>query len=152
MKETKPLDLATVDVELQAWRAQRKGKERIPEKIWDAAIALLDFYPFQEVSKELHLNTRQFKKRIEESRGTKQRRPSVRKTTQQNRKPKQAFLKVSAGDLINSLPISNTAQLPNSREQTCRIVFERVDGSRLSLSLPVELNLIQSICNGFIKA
>lgn len=146
------LDLATVRAELQGWRAQRKGKERIPEKFWNAAIALLDFYPFHKVCKELNLNTKQLKKRVEANSTSIQRQPNANKAAQQNRSRKQTFLKVSAGDLINSLPISNTAQLPNGAEPICRIVFERADGSRLSLSLPVELNLIQSICNGFIKA
>jgi hypothetical protein len=45
-RTTTPEDLATVRADLQAWRAHRKGKERIPEKYWDAAIALLDRYSF----------------------------------------------------------------------------------------------------------
>ncbi|MCI0614122.1 hypothetical protein L0244_14140 [bacterium] len=152
MKIATPEDLATVRAELQAWRAQRKGKERIPEKFWNAAIGLLDFYPFHKVCRELNLNTKQLKKRAEKSGKSTQRQPTAHKAAQQNHRSKQTFLKVSAGDLVNSLPISNTVQLPNGSEQTCRIVFERADGSRLSLSLPVELNLIQSICNGLVKA
>ena len=147
-----PVDLATARAELKVWRANRKGKERIPEKYWEAAVALLEHYPFHKVRKELNLNTTQLKKRVE-AKGitTTQRQTQKHNAAPHSRSSNQAFLKVSACDLINSLPSANTDQLPKAIEQTCRIVFERADGSRLSLSLPVELNLIQSICDGFIK-
>jgi hypothetical protein len=146
------LDLATARAELKVWRATRKGKERIPEKYWDAAIALLEHYPFQKVRKELNLNTKQLKQRAE-AKGIKttQRQYKERNAVPHSRSNNQTFLKVSAGELINSPPSANTAQLPKASEQACRIVFERADGSRLSLNLPVELNLIQSICQSFLK-
>jgi hypothetical protein len=80
------------------------------------------------------------------------RRSNVRKTAQQNSRSKPAFLELSPDSLIQTLPSLNNPQLINVSEQTCRVIIERVDGSRLSLSLPVEWNLIQSICQGFIKA
>src|SRR5436305_607252 len=135
-------DLNSIRAEFENWRAQRKGRERLPEKLWKSAISMLDYYPFHKVRKELNLNTKQLKKRAEASGKSTQRQTNAHKAVQQNRRSKQTFLKVSAGDLINTLPFSKNAQQPNSSEQTCRIVFEWADGSRLSLSLPVEWNLI----------
>ncbi len=152
MSSTLSLDLNEVRAELQNWREHRKGKKRIPEKYWNAAIALLDVYPFHKIRKELNLNSKQLKQRAEAKGKAPQRRPTASKGVQEIEKAKPTFLTVSAENLINREPISTTPQLPNGSEKICRIVFERADGSRLSLSLPVELNLIQSICNGFIKA
>jgi hypothetical protein len=135
-------DLDSIGAEFESWRAQRKGRERIPEQLWAAAISLLDYYTVNKVSRALKLNSEQLQKRSK----------SNGNLVKQRRKSKGAFLQVQAGDLVKTLPLSNSIELPTTNEQTCRIVFERADGSRLSLSLPVELNLIQSICNGFIKA
>jgi len=154
MKNAPHRDLETVRAELQAWRAQRKGRERIPEKIWKSAIMLLDMYPFHKVCKELSLNSKQLKKRAEVIGKPIPHRPKANKAkaAQQNSKPKQAFLEFAAGDLINRLPVSDGHHQKNGSEQTCRIMIERADGNRLSLHLPIEWSLIQSICNGFIKA
>lgn len=146
------VDLATVRAELEVWRANRKGKERIPEKYWEAAIALLEHYSYNQIHKELNLNTTQLKKRVAaKAITTPQRQTQKHNAVADSRSSNQAFLKVAGGELINSLPSTNTAQLPKATEPACRIVFERADGSRLSLNLPVELNLIQSICHSFLK-
>ncbi len=152
MKKNQPHDLATVRAMFENWRAVRQGRERIPEKLWQSAIELLAYYPFHKVRKELNLNTKQLRQRAEVQGKLMPSRSTVKKVAQQISRSKPAFLEMTAADLAKTLPLSNNHQLINGSEQTCRIVFERADGSRLSLSLPVELNLIQSICNGFIKA
>lgn len=134
-------DLNSIRAEFEAWRSQRKGRERISENLWAAAISLLDYYPVTKVCRELKLNLKQLQKRSK----------SNGKVVRQGRKTRKAFLEVSAGDLSKVLPLSNNAQLSNGSDKTCRIVFERSDGSRLSLNLPVECNLIQSICNNFLS-
>jgi hypothetical protein len=135
-------DLNSVRAEFENWRTQRKSRERIPENLWAAAISMLDYYPITKVSRELKLNLKQLKKRSKHN----------GKVERQNHKSKKAFLEVSAGDLVKTLPLSQNAEVSNASETTCRIVFERSDGSRLSLSLPLECNLIESICFNFLRA
>lgn len=134
----------------EEWRAERKGRERIPEKLWASAIELLDYYPFHTVRHELKLNTKQLQERAEAS-GKLLKELRYRKTAQHQSKAKPAFLELSASVLTKTELMSNNGEKGNGA-QICRIVMQRGDGSRLTLNLPVELNLIQSICQGFIKA
>lgn len=41
MKKEDSEELAAVRTELESWRTQSKGKERIPEKSWTAAVGLV---------------------------------------------------------------------------------------------------------------
>ncbi|MEW6738260.1 MAG: hypothetical protein AB1489_43705 [Acidobacteriota bacterium] len=116
---------------------QNAKDERIPEKLWESAIELLDYYPFHKVRNELNLNTKQIQQRAEASgKPLKQRRY---KTALPHSKTKGAFLELSASALTNTQLLSNNGEMANG-EKLCRIVMQRVDGSRLTLSLPVELN------------
>ena len=94
------LDINEVRTKFESWRAQRKGRERIPEQLWKMAICLLDIYPFHKVRKELNLNTKQMKMRAKANGKSIPRRSNVRKAAQQNSKAKPAFLELSADSLI----------------------------------------------------
>jgi hypothetical protein len=143
-------NLSTVRSEFEAWRSQRKKRERIPEKLWQSAISMLDYYPFQKVRKELNLNSRQLQNRAMTS-GKLSKQRSNGKIAKRNHRANRAFLEVSAADLTNSIPLSNN-ETAATVQSTCRIVFERNDGSRLSMNLPVEWNHIQSICSNFLRS
>jgi hypothetical protein len=134
-------DLNSVRTEFDNWRAERKGKERIPEYLWESAIRLLDYYSVNKISRELRLSPNQLQKRSK-SRG---------KVGRQPRKSKRAFLEVRAGDLVKTIPLSKSIEITNGTETTCRIVLERADGSRLSLNLPVNWTAIESICSNFSR-
>ena len=48
-----------------AWRKNRKGRDRIPESLWDAAASLADSFSVNELSKALRLNHSSLKARVE---------------------------------------------------------------------------------------
>ena len=144
-------NLNNVRSEFEAWRSQRKKRERIPEKLWESAISMLEHYPFHQVRKELNLNAKQFQERAN-AKGKPTKQKATCKTVKQNHRSKKAFLEVSAADLTKAIPLSTTDDSPTTLQTTCRLVFERNDGSRLSLNLPVEWNHIQSICSSFLRS
>jgi hypothetical protein len=144
-------DINMVRGMFEEWRAERKGRERIPEKLWEVAIELLDYYPFHKVRHELKLNTKQLQERAEVS-GKPLKQLRYSKAAEYQSTPKPAFVELSASALTKTELLSNNGEMPKDKNSSCRIVMQRVDGSRLTMSLPVELNLIQSICQGFIKA
>ena|SRR5947207_641046 len=103
MKKVKSIDLETVRKEIEAWRAHRKGRERIPERFWNAAIALIETFPFTRISRELNLNLRQLRKRCE----------AAGITIRKNRKHKQNFLEVSSQALTTPISIASSESAEN---------------------------------------
>ena len=57
--------LKTVQDQFADWRKNRKGRDRIPEPLWDAAASLADGFSINELSKALRLNHSSLKERIE---------------------------------------------------------------------------------------
>ena len=56
--------LDDVAKEFSMWRETRKHRGRIPNRLWDAAIALTTSYPARKVAEALHLNYTEMKKRM----------------------------------------------------------------------------------------
>ena len=61
-----PLGLSEVKQQFEEWRKAKKGRERIPEKLWNAAVSLSKKYSISWISKELRLNYSALKNRIVE--------------------------------------------------------------------------------------
>ena len=146
MNRRSRLELDQVRVEFEAWRTTRTGKGRIPELLWTKALSLLDSYPISVVSRELRLDYQQLRQR-HRSAGLKE---------QQYKNRSEAFLSVSGSELreMNLLhkrsPSPTLAHLTQA-EAECRIVLERADGSRLSLSFPLDWSRIESLCWGLLR-
>ncbi|MGA1871677.1 MAG: hypothetical protein ACMUJM_24380 [bacterium] len=51
--------------EFERWRATRRKRKPIPEKLWEAAVGLSSDYTPHQISKALHLNYLALKKRIQ---------------------------------------------------------------------------------------
>jgi len=51
--------------EFEIWRTTRESRRPIPEKLWDKAIGLYPVYTINKISKELHLNYSDLKKRVQ---------------------------------------------------------------------------------------
>jgi len=151
MEKLSPGDLNSVKAEFEAWRAIRKSREKIPERLWESAISLLDYYPFHKVRKELKLNAGRLLQRAK-AQGKAVKLRSNNKAAKPSYRSKSAFLEMTVGSLADAAPSSTDNQITQGSDQSCRIVFERSDGSRLSLNLPVEWSHIESICSGFLKA
>jgi len=120
--------------------------QRIPEHLWNLAIELLKYYPITTVQKQLLLNLKQLKQRLANSQ------------LDQHTLSKQQFLEIKGAEIAaingqqhssnNSRPIDSIRPVG---EGICRIAFERSDGSRLTISLPADANIIPAICTNLMK-
>ena len=140
------LELNQVRSEFQAWRAAKTGRERIPENLWSAAITLLNFYPIKIVCKELRLNAKQLRKRRE---GINQ------PPTQPKRRGKGQFLELTGRSLINTNSLANNTQellSPQLNQSICQLLLEKKDGSRLTISLPMDWTRMEALCANLLKA
>lgn len=147
---TKSSDLEQVKAEFEAWRKQRAGREPIPERLWIAAIELLNHYPVSTVRKQLRLNLRQLKQRS-----------GAHPHLHQHSLPKQQFLEIKPGAIAAPASLSrfsNNSNQPvesipvDSLRAVCRIAFQRGDGSSLTIQLPADSNIIPAICADLLRA
>src|SRR5437879_6086966 len=124
-------DLQQVKSKFENFRTGRVSKERLPENLWAEAVALLDHYPFNVVWRELRLKPEYLKRRA--GLGTKDSEAPPRK------KPAK-FLALTAGELtaIKDGVNKKTAAQSANQASECRLVIERVDGSRFTLNLPCD--------------
>jgi hypothetical protein len=60
-------NIEKVVVELEQWRKNKKGGERIPESLWEAAVDLTRHYSIYHVSRRLRLSYADLKKRVHNS-------------------------------------------------------------------------------------
>ena len=60
---TPTLTMAEVAVRFEAWRAQKRRGERIPEQLWSEAIALVKDYGLSPVTRRLRLSGRDLNQR-----------------------------------------------------------------------------------------
>jgi len=135
------LDLEQVKAELQAWRSRQSGRKRIPKHLWDKAYALLKSYPISVVSRELRLDHNKLR------RGTN----SDKKLPRQNSKRKKAFFELKLTDLQTATLPNVSSSLLSQSQASCRIAFERSDGSRLTISLPADSEIIPAICANLLR-
>lgn len=130
-------DLNRVRAEFEAWRAHRKGRERIPEALWEEVMGLLTEYPIKVVCRELKLSP-----------------PQVRNRRQgkEKRRAGEKYLELTPRDLVE---MPGVARMESEGDQTrgrWRVVIERRDGSRLSVSLGNDPVSLQSVVTGFVRA
>lgn len=133
-------DLNRVRAEFEAWRAQRKGRERIPEALWEEVMGLLTEYPLKVVCRELKLSP-----------------PQVRNRRQgkEKRRAGEKYLELTPRDLVEMPGGAQGGRMESEGDQTrgrWRVVIERRDGSRLSVSLGDDPVSLQSVVMGFVRA
>jgi hypothetical protein len=141
-------DLEQVKIAFKKFRAGRPegSKARLPENLWAAAVALLDHYPFKQVWQELRLKPEYLKWRA----GLESKQRAV--AAPKEKSPK--FLRLKANELTalnNGADQNIAAQSPSNQRSECRLVIERVDGSRLSLNLPCDWARIEGLCANFLR-
>lgn len=68
-KEALPVAIKRARRQFEAWRAQKRGRERIPERLWSAAVSAARLHGVHAVSQGLGLNAGDLKRRVEESVG-----------------------------------------------------------------------------------
>ncbi|MEW6734628.1 MAG: hypothetical protein AB1489_25110 [Acidobacteriota bacterium] len=153
MSANPKVELEEVKRAFEKFRAGRTGKERIPETLWATAVGLLAYYPLNVIWRELALKPDYLKMRA--GLANKEHR-----TKSKNKSSKCLSLKASELTAINngvnngvnksSDPIITAASFPH-QNAGCRLIIERVDGSRLQLNLPTDWQRIQELCNNFLR-
>lgn len=133
-------DLNRVRAEFEGWRAHRKGRERIPEALWEEVMGLLTEYPLKVVCRELKLSP-----------------PQVRNRRQgkEKRRAGEKYLELTPRDLVEMPGVAQSGRMESEGDQTSgrwRVVIERRDGSRLSVSLGDDPVSLQSVVTGFVRA
>jgi hypothetical protein len=136
-------DLARARAAFDAWRSGGRGPGRIPDHLWQMAIALLDDYELATVAHALGLNPGRLRARL-----AKQRPATSR------RSPKPAFVELRALDLVPAPEPQPDTPVPASGHAgpIVRARIERPDGARLTLFLPAGCGLLDEVCAAFLRA
>src|SRR5438270_8351261 len=117
-----PDDLSRTRALFEQWRTARSSlHEKIPEDRWQAVVALRDRYPASQLCRELHLSAGALRARLREA----ETQPTA--TAE--------FVPLRLETL--GLPVAGQPATPT--EALIRLVWERADGTRLRLLLPVSL-------------
>ena len=138
-------DLMRTRAAFETWRASQPGRRRIPEHLWQMALALLQQYSVSRVCRELGLSCQQLRLRLTNS------------ASSANPKLQQAahFLQVCVADLATSDRAIFGANSDNRHqviEANLQMIYERRDGSRLTLRLPSsDWDRIAALCQSFMQ-
>ena len=145
-------DLQQVKTLFENFRARRVRKERLPESLWGQAIALLEHYPLRVVCRELRLKPNYLRQRAEAVRKGSTEKFRFHSSPKKPRsRAKQDFLSLTASEL-SSVPTPTQLLQTNRSTTECRVVIERTDGGRLTLTVPMDWSRIEAMCAGFLRA
>jgi hypothetical protein len=138
MDSTVPADLLKLKTRLEAWRATRRyARQPIPDEFRQAAAEMAGRYSPSLVRRVLKLDPWKVKK------------PATKKPARVRNLPQTPFF---------TLPpeAAFTEPGPSARPlltADCRLLVERPDGSRLTLTLPsLDLASLRQICADFFRA
>jgi hypothetical protein len=128
-------DLARTRTLFEQWRATRPGRWKIPDELWQAVVALHDRYSASQLCRELHLSAGALRSRLQEAAAAK---PSS----------SPAFVP------LRPEPFSRPAlAVPMVSTEEIRLVWERADGTRLTVSLPLsQWPQAEALCTAFVRS
>src|SRR4051794_11974109 len=129
-------DLSRTRVLFEQWRATRSGlREKIPEELWQAVVALRDRYPVSQLCRELRLSAGTLRARLHQA--------DTEPTTPAE------FVPLPLEAL--GLPVAGHPATPT--DPSIRLVWERADGARLQLLLPASWwARAESFCQAFLSS
>jgi hypothetical protein len=126
-------DLARTRLLFEQWRATRVGRSKIPDELWQAAIALHGRYSASQLCRELRLSAGALRSRLPQ-------------TTPKTTVSQPAFVPLPME--ARSWPTPTSA--PGAATEI-RLVWERVDGTRLHLCLPAgQWAQVEALCTAFL--
>ncbi len=130
MDSSVAVDLPDLSAQLDAWRQSHRKRARIPDHFYKTAVSLLDRYSVSAICQQTRLRPASLRKHAAPAR--------VMSTAPGDAAPPAtSFLKLNAADLV-SPPFPPTAGRPvpaAAPGSSSRLLFERADGSRLTLHL-----------------
>ena len=142
---TSSLELERTRAAFDCWRATQPRRRRLPEHLWLQALSLLDRYSISRVARELRLDPKQLR----------QRKLSIAQPLRSNSATGPSFIELRATDLNvgASAPVSRFNPSHHTADMVARLIFERIDGSRLTLSLPAsDWDHITALCTSFMRS
>lgn len=153
-------DLELVRAQFDEWRSRNGGRRHIPESLWAAAISLLERYPISLVSQRLRLNSARLRQEVKRQRRASTGRGKSRITRRKQRVTQRRQratgarrVRGAAQSPVEFLQLSPTtgAGPDTVADVGCSIIVERVDGSRLTLRMPANLRIIESLWADFLS-
>jgi len=127
-------DLTRTCALFEQWRATRKGRSKIPDELWQAAVALHGRYSASQLCRELHLSAGALRSRLP-------------KTPPGTTPAPSAFVALPTNTFAWPTPALPTAPVE------IRLVWERADGTRLHLLLPVsQWAQAEALCVAFLHS
>jgi hypothetical protein len=129
-------DLSRTRILFEQWRATRSGvREKIPEPLWQAVVALRDRYPVSQLCRELHVSAGALRARLRQA------------ETQPTAATEFVPLRLENW----GLPVTDRPTTP--ADAPIRLVWRRADGTRLQLLLPASLwAKAESLCQAFLPS
>ena len=132
-------DLARVRAEFERWRSEAAGRGRIPDRLWRAAISLLEAHAPSTVCRELRLSAGDLKKR----------RQSLAAVEPAAGGAPPTFIELHAVALGGS--VMRTAPDSAPDEPPMRLELTRIDGARLALEIPSrQWARVEALCASFL--
>jgi hypothetical protein len=131
-------DLSRTRALFEQWRATRSGlREKIPEELWQAVVALRDRYPVSQLCRELHLSAGALRARLREA----------------GPQPAPTALPEFIPLPLEALGLPVADRPATAADAPIRLVWERADGTRLPLLLPTSLwSRAESLCQAFLPS
>lgn len=142
MNNSLPADLAKLQARFEHWRNTRATRSPIPQDLPQAARDLLGPYSISAVCHACRLHPSSLRK-------SAQTVPTPALPAKATRKPV-----ASTPPAFYSLPATVPLAEPRSPTATeCRLVLERPDGARLTLTVPkLDATSLSSLCADFLRA
>lgn len=142
------VDLPDLKAQLDAWRATHRQRARIPEHFYASALTLLDRYSISVICRETRLRPASLRKHAAPPQAMQT--PLAASST--------SFLHLTASDLVpphaatparSSAPVSDSS----SSSSSSRLLFERADGSRLTLHLgAADPSHLEALCLSLLRS
>jgi hypothetical protein len=131
-------DLSRTRASFEQWRATRSGlREKIPEPLWQAVVALRDRYPVSQLCRELHLSAGALRARLREA----------------GPQPAPTALPEFVPLPLEALGLPVAGRSATAADTPIRLIWERADGTRLQLLLPTSLwSRAESLCQAFLHS
>lgn len=144
MDSSVALDLPELKAQLDAWRATHRQRARIPEHFYASALTLLDRYSVSVICRETQLRPASLRKHA-----------APPQTIETSPAPlSSSFLQLNATDLVPPHASAPAARSPvPAVDSSPRLIFERADGSRLTLQLPVaDPTHLEALCLTLLRS
>lgn len=143
MDSSLPTELLELKNQLDEWRHAHRKRARIPQHFYSAAVSLLDRCSLSLICRETRLRPASLRKHA-----------AAEQSAAPSAQPPQSFFQLRAAELAPpTFSASSGALVPRARagEASSRLLLERADGARLTLTLPnADWDRLDALCAHFL--